>query len=108
MPMVYSILAGHEVDSASEAWRHECECRWLLQHKPTRVAKYLYLFGVVDRNKLFIFNTKTGRSSLAEKLTDVWQTPSKPLMHWRGLAGADKILADARILHEHNLAQKSS
>lgn len=99
MPTAISELTGEPVDTNSEAHRHECECRWLLSAKPTRAEKHLHLYGVRDRDHLFEFNTKTGQSELA----DDWQKrliEPRPVMKFRNLAAADRILADARKIHE--------
>ena len=105
MTMVFSQLAGGEVDCASEAWRHECECRWLLNNKPTRTAKHLYLYGVPDRATLFERNGLTGEMRLKEGYQKLWPKNDKgwtikPLMGVRTLEAADRILADARRLYE--------
>jgi len=102
MPTAYSILAASEVDTSSEAWRHECECRWLLINKPTRLDKHRYLYGVDDRERLFAVSRKTGKLELrpTDELRELW-SGTKPLMHWRGLDGADRILADARRIYQH-------
>jgi len=99
MPTAYSHLAGADVDTAGEAWRHECECRWLLAEKPTRSMKHLHLYGVVDRQQLMEFNPKTGRQTLASDHANRW-TAKNPMMKYRGLAGADHVLAEAKRLHD--------
>lgn len=91
----YSHLAGREVDTWSEDWRHETECRWLLTAKPSRTEKHLWLFGVRDRAKIIDPNTGALREDwrvIAERKTSITQA--------RGLRSADRILADARRLHE--------
>lgn len=98
MPTAYSHLAGEDVDTSDERWRHECECRWLLKEKPTRTLKHMHLYGVTDRNKL-IFYDKQGRPVLREGYANLWLTKS-PLMKFRGLEGADRLLAEAKRLHE--------
>ena len=105
MTMVFSQLAGAEVDCASEIWRHECECRWLLTNKPTRTAKHLYLYGVPDRAMLFERNGLTNELRLRDGYQKLWPKNEKgwtikPLMGVRTLEAADRILADARKLHE--------
>lgn len=99
MPTTYSHLAGREVDTASEEHRYECECRWLLTNKPTRTDKHLYLYGVKDREKLFTTDRKTGKPVLRDGYTSLWQIKF-PLMKARSLEAADRLLADARRLHE--------
>lgn len=93
--MVYSKLAGREVDSSSEEHRHECECRWLLAHKPTRLAKHLWLYGVKD--KIIVANPITGE--LRENYKDLLEV-RKSILTARGLAAADRILADAKKLYD--------
>ena len=95
----YSHLAGHEVDGSSEEWRFECECRWLLNNKPTRSTKHLYLYGVSNRTELMTHD-KDGKEVLREDYRTRWPEKTRPLMHHRGLAGADRILDGARRLHE--------
>jgi hypothetical protein len=90
---------GREVSNYSEEYRHECECRWLLEAKPTRREKHLHLYGVPDRDMLFEYSPKTGRPELAEDHAKRWQIKF-PLMKVRGIDAADRILADARKIHE--------
>ena len=97
MPTAYDPLTGADVDTASEEWRHHCECQWLLTAKPTKSAKHLYLYGVTDRNKLLVTDQRTGATTL--NLT-VSKDVKPPLMKYRGIEAADRILADARKLHE--------
>lgn len=104
MPTAYSHLAGRDVDTSSEEWRHECECRWMLTAKPTKSEKHIYIYGVPDRAKLFEHDPKTGQYVLAEDHRKRWVIP-KPLMFWRGIEAADRILADARRIHESKLTK---
>lgn len=99
MPTAYSILSGREVDTNSEEWRHECECVWLLKNKPGRSQKHLYLYGVPDRSQI-VARDKDGREVLRENAKTIWGR-NKPLATHRGLEAADRILADARRIHEH-------
>jgi hypothetical protein len=99
MPTAYSHLAGEDVDTASEAWRHETECRWLLTAKPTRTEKHMHLYGVPNRDQLMEYDPKAGARRLAGDHAKRW-TAANPLMKWRGLEAADRILADAKRLHE--------
>lgn len=92
---------GSEVSNYSEAWRHECECRWLLEAKPTRTEKHMHLYGVPSRDMLFEYNTKTGRPELTDDHAKRWQI-KMPLMKMRGIEAADRILADARRIYELN------
>lgn len=95
-----TLADGREVSNYSEEWRHECECRWLLDNKPTKSLKHLHLYGVDDRSRLFDFDSKTGQTVLAPDHAKRWTVQGKPLMHWRGLAGADRVLADAKRIYE--------
>lgn len=104
MPTAFSHLLGRDVDTDSEEWRHETECRWLLRAKPTRSAKHLHLYGVQDRDTLFRFNQATGQMELREDYRKLWPKDDRgrtinPLMHWRGIEAADRILADAKRLY---------
>ena len=105
MPTAFDPLTGQEVDTASEAWRHVCECRALLKDHPTRTQKHMHLYGVVDRATLFERNGLTGEMRLKEGYQKLWPKNDKgwtikPLMGVRTLEAADRILADARRLYE--------
>lgn len=93
---------GREVSNYSEEWRHECECRWLLTAKPTKAAKHLHLYGVVDRKQLFTYDRKNGLPVLRDDYRSLQQ--GKPLMVFRNLEAADRILADARKIYEASAA----
>lgn len=98
MPSVISELTGEPIDTSSAQWLHECECSWLLTNKPTKAEKHLYLYGVRDRATLF---DKDGKliNGYEELLVE-----KRPLMKFRNLAAADRILEDARKMHEARLA----
>lgn len=105
MPTAFDPLTGQEVDTASEAWRHVCECRALLKNYPTRQQKHTHLYGVPDREILFRFDNKAGKHVLKDDYQKLWPKNDSnktifPVMHRRGLDQADKILADARKLYE--------
>ena len=96
-----TLADGRRVSNYSEEWRHECMCRWLLINKPTRTLKHLFLYGVPDRNRLFRFNPKTGKSELVDDYRNLWVDPrSPPLMKHHGIKAADRLLDDARRLRE--------
>lgn len=101
MPTAYSYLFERDVDTSSEEWRRECECNWLLEHKPTRSQKHLFLFGVDDRKKLFGYDPQTGGQTVKDKelLNELWGK-SRPVMAIRGLAAADSLLADAKTIYD--------
>ena len=44
-----SELTGEPVDPYSEAWRHECECRHILDKMGSRAERAAYIAGVEDR-----------------------------------------------------------
>lgn len=105
MPTAFSHLAGREVDTSSEEWRRECECRHLINTYPTREKKHYFLYGVHDRDFLFRRNALTGDLMLKEDYTKLWPKDAKgrtikPLMGHRSLEEADRILADAKRLFE--------
>ena len=87
MPLAYSILAGQEVDTSSEAWRHDCECRAVLA-LPTREARNEHLFG---RREL--------QANGAIKQT------VKGIAQHRGEAAAERIKADCMRIHNIRLAE---
>lgn len=102
--MVHSLLLGREVSNYSEEWRHETECRWLINTFPTRQEKHLYLYGVTDRATLFTRNSER-ELVLREDHKKLWRKDDnnrtiKPLMGHRSLEEADRILADAKRLYE--------
>ena len=45
-----SELTQTEVASDSEAWRFECECRWILDGMSTREQRNDYLDGEIDHS----------------------------------------------------------
>jgi len=89
---------GRQVSNYSEEYRHETECRWLLTEKPTRTLKHMHLYGVADRQSLMTHD-KQGRPTLREGYTNQWMTKS-PLMKFRGIEGADRLLSEAKKLYE--------
>lgn len=102
--MPTSEFTGQHLDSASEAYRYECELRHLLTTCPTRRDKHLFLYGVEDREELFFFNSQTGNKEFREqydrsKSGTLRKLPAS-VFKFRGLEEADKILADARRLYE--------
>lgn len=104
MPMVFDPLTGKDVDSASEEWRHSCECRHILRAYPTRQQKHLHLYGVPDRAML-LERDQAGEMVMRQDYKKLWPKNDRgrtvnPLMHWRGIDEADRILADARKLYE--------
>lgn len=100
MATAKSELTGMLVDMSSAEWLHECECSWLLRNKVNKAEKHLHLYGVVDREELFVFNPVSGRNELADDWKTRVVTKTPPLMAKRGLAAADRLLADAKRLWE--------
>ena len=94
MSEVYSELLDRMVDSFSEEWRHECECRWLLDHKPNPIQMNLYLYGVENRSQV-VEKDATGKDRLIPEHARFWKDPkTKPLTAHRGLQNADQLLND--------------
>lgn len=98
MATAFDELTGETVDTSSEAWRHRCECSWLLTNKTTRAEKHMHLYGVWDREQLFEFDAATGRMELAKEWDKRIPKDARPLIKFRGLAAADRILEDAKRL----------
>ncbi|MNK29188.1 hypothetical protein D3C87_475790 [compost metagenome] len=53
---IVKLVDGTEVDSASEDWRFECECRYIL-NLPTLIQRREWLYGRIETNKF------TGKTS---------------------------------------------
>jgi hypothetical protein len=101
VPTVISELTGEPVDTYSEAWRHECECAWLLENKPSKALKHLYLYGVPDRNQLVTIDGKTGQDAIVEEYQNRRSSAVPASIYKaRGLEAADRILEDAKRLYE--------
>lgn len=98
MPTAYSHLAGQDVDTSSEIWRHECECRWLLDKKPTRTEKHMHLYGVPDRAQLMTYDAQN-QQVLRANHASLWHIKA-PIMKYRGLEAADRMLADAKRIYD--------
>ena len=100
MATVYSALLGADCDSASEAWRHECECRWLLKNKPDIKALHLYLYGVEQRDQVVTRDTREKNVLLTDHAR-LWKEPkTKPLSAYRGIQAADRLLEDVLRLKQ--------
>ena len=98
---VYSELLDRMVDSYSEEWRHECECRWLLYEKSDPIQLNLYLYGVENRSQVVAKDT-TGQDRLIPDHARLWKDlKSKPLAAYRGLQNADRVLNDVLRLKRY-------
>ena len=94
MSEVYSELLDRMVDSYSEEWRHECECRWVLNVKADPIQLNLYLYGVEDRSQV-VAKDATGQDRLIPEHARLWKDPkARPLTAHRGLQNADQLLND--------------
>jgi len=94
MSEVYSELLDRMVDSFSEEWRHECECRWMLDRKPDPIQMNLYLYGVENRSQV-VAKDATDQDRLIPEHARFWKDPkTKPLTAYRGLQNADQLLND--------------
>lgn len=89
MPLAYSILAGREVDTASEEWRRDCEARYILA-MPDRQARNEHLLG---RREM--------QANGAVKQT------VKGIAQHRGEAAAESVKADCMHIHNIRLAEAS-
>lgn len=103
--MPISEFTGEPVeDTNSEAWRYECEIRYLLDNYPRRVDKHLFLYGVEDREDLFRIDNQTGQKEIKEQYdrskSGTLRNMPASVFKFRGLEEADKILADAKRLYE--------
>ena len=67
----------------------------MLDHKPVRLQKHLWLYGVKDRG--IVVNIITG--VLRDNYRDLLEA-RKSVLTERGLAAADRILADAKKLYD--------
>ena len=100
MAEVYSELISQVCDSFSEEWRHECECRRLLQEQPEPIQLNLYLYGVESRDKV-VTKDVAGKDRLIADYARLWKDPkTKPLSAYRGLQQTDKIREDVLKLKE--------
>ena len=84
MATAYSLLAGRQVDTSSEIWRHECECSWVLA-MPDRDHRLRYLFGVEELTS----DRKRGTYT---------NFVHKGVKHVRGIDAANNIKADCERL----------
>lgn len=57
--MMVALIDGEEVDSASEAWRFECECRYIL-NLPTLIQRREWLYGRIETSRLTGKTSATG------------------------------------------------
>jgi hypothetical protein len=71
-------LTGEEVPADSEAWRHDCEVRWILDGIPDLHARRDHVNGTTDYKGNVI---------------------KKGIRQIRGDAAAERIIEDLRRLH---------
>jgi len=76
------LVDGTEVDSYSEAWRHECEARAVC-NMPTQAMRHAFLFGGV-------IYERAGPKTIKKKIRGVAQI--------RGQAAADELAAKVKEL----------
>lgn len=87
MPMV-TLVDGEEVDSASEEWRFECECRYIL-NLPTLIQRREWLYGRIETNKFSGKTQATGGllqrrgadavKAIEAKMMELWRARQKDL-----------------------------
>lgn len=70
-PMTYSRLAGREVSTWSEEWKHECEVAYLAGLKPDKLKGMLY--GVQGAQDESVKGIKSHRGDAA---TRPWRSSS--------------------------------
>lgn len=73
MATAISEFTGEPVDTASEEWRHECECRYMLDHFTTRDQRNLHIEGVPKPapGQRFVKGLRTYRGDeAAQRLVD--------------------------------------
>ena len=83
--MTTSELTGQPVDTASEAWRHECEARYIL-NMPDRETRNQYLLGVEEQ-------------AMGPK-GPYTKTVTRGIKHTRGEAEVERLRATVLQLHE--------
>ena len=86
MPLAYSILAGREVDTASEEWRRECEAKQILAI-PDRQARNEHLFGRKEMQA----------NGAVKKVV-------RGIADHRGQAAAEAVKADCMTIHNARTA----
>ena len=86
MPTAISEITGQPVDTASEEWRHECECRFVLDCFPDKYARNNRLYGQPEG-----IRDNMGRNN--ESLIR-----PKSIAAMRGAAAADRIREGAMAI----------
>jgi len=75
----FSEITGQPVDTSSEDWRHECECRHVLDGFPDKSSRNMWLYGDPDGV----------RDAMGRIVED--RVQKKSVAHIRGIAAADRI-----------------
>lgn len=70
-PIAYSRLAGREVSTWSEEWKHECEIAYLAGLKPDKLRAMLYgVQGAQDESASGI-KQKRGDAAVAQLVSEI-------------------------------------
>lgn len=70
-PLAYSRLAGREVSTWSEEWKHECEIAYLAGMKPDKLRGMLYgVQGAQDESASGI-KQKRGEAAVAQLVSEI-------------------------------------
>lgn len=67
MPTAISEFTGEPVDTSSEAWRWECEVRYIVDSIPTREQRLTFLTHIANRRG------KAAADALREDVMRLWR-----------------------------------
>ena len=86
-----SEFTGEPVDPYSEAWRHECECRFILDKMSTRPQRAAYLEGIEQ---------KRGKPSADKIKTDIL------FLHYMRLAVKAQTEDELKIVTDRTASER--
>jgi len=70
-PMAYSRLAGRDVSTWSEEWKHECEIAYLAGMKPAKLRDLLYGVQGGEGESVSGIKHKRGDAAVAQLLNEI-------------------------------------
>lgn len=70
-PMAYSRLAGREVSTWSEEWKHECEISYLAGMKPEKLRAMLYGVQGAQDESARGFKQHRGDAAVAQLVSEI-------------------------------------